>query len=469
MPDILRVTTPIINKSQQVHPNAAPDAASSFNVQNTSQVSPLQQQSSANNKNAGVLQEKDTPTLLLSLLKDPDVAVTYLQNISLLEETFQLLPANNTTVTEEIEQIYHMLMLSPEEIAPELERQQDLSTTFRGELFDFLRQVSAENPDNGSLQIALARQLKAASCLIDRRDVLDAVSNNLTYLKSGTLPGSELESRLDTLIRALQSPNAERNFPMLKGEALSLLKEMESSISYTPQQEKNLSIAIYNLSRYNTSRSYFREAMTWLRKSLSPEQRATFSRLAENFLREQTGPEKAPETPQSRVMQALTQLIQKQAEADHQSASEAAKTEKILHSLLSSPCNFTPLLHFVVPAEQNNTHAFAELWINPQSDEKDMPEGAGKGIHILLVADVEGTGRFEAEFFVYDKTLDFSLFCPPGQEDNYRAVLQAVPKALAGTEYRLGQTRLEPLERARSLMDAFKSLPYKRMGVDVRI
>ena len=469
MPDILRVMTPIVNKSQQVHPNTAPDAASSFNVQNTSQVAALQQQGSANNKNAGVLQEKDTPTLLLSLLKDPDVAVTYLQNISLLEETFQLLPANNTTVTEEIEQIYHLLLLSPEEIAPEMERQQELSTTFRGELFDFLRQISAENPENGPLQMALARQLKAASSLMNRGDVLDAVSNNLTYLKGGVLPGSELQSRLDALIDALQGPQAEQRFPQLKGEALALLKEMESSISYTPQQEKNLSIAIYNLSRYNTSRSYFREAMTWLRKSLSPEQRATFSRLAENFLREQTSGERPAAAPQSRVMQALTQLIQKQAESDHESASEAAKTEKILHSLLSSPCNFTPLLHFVVPAEQNNTHAFAELWINPQSDEKDMPEGAGKGIHILLVADVEGAGRFEAEFFVHNNTLDFSLFCPPGLEEAYRPILQAVPKALAGTEYRLGQTRLEPLERARSLMDAFKSLPYKRMGVDVRI
>ena len=101
VPDILRVTTPVVNKSQAVAPKPSADAVSSFNVQNTSQVNALRQQSQAGNQNAGVLQDKDTPTLLLSLLKDPAVAVTYLQNLSLLEETFQLLPANNTTVTEE--------------------------------------------------------------------------------------------------------------------------------------------------------------------------------------------------------------------------------------------------------------------------------------------------------------------------------------------------------------------------------
>jgi tetratricopeptide (TPR) repeat protein len=469
LPDILRVTTPVINKSQQVHPNTAPDAASSFNVQNTSQVAAMQQQGRAGNQNAGVLQDKDTPTLLLSLLKDPAVAVTYLQNISLLEETFQLLPANNTTVTEEIEQIYNMLMLSPDQIAPELECQQELATTFRGEFFDFLRKLSAEQPDNAQLQMAMARQLKAASCLMNRQDVLEAVSNNLTYLKSGVLPGSELETQLESLIEALRSPDANENFPRLKNTALAVLKQLQGNLLYTPQQEKNLSIAIYNLSRYNTSRSYFREAMGWLRRALPPEQRARFSQLAEEFLRQVSGQEPMPEKQPSRVMQALTALIQKQAEAAHESASEEAKTEKILHSLLSSPCNFTPLLHFIVPAQQDGTHAFAELWINPDSDAKDMPEGAGHGVHILLVADVEGMGRFEAEFFVHDDTLDFSLFCPPGQETNYAAVMQAVPAILSGTHYRLGQTRLEPLERPRSLMDAFKSLPYKRMGVDVRI
>ena len=467
VPDILRVTTPVVNKSQAVAPKPSADAVSSFNVQNTSQVNALRQQSQAGNQNAGVLQDKDTPTLLLSLLKDPAVAVTYLQNLSLLEETFQLLPANNTTVTEEIEQIYNNLMLASDEIAPELEVQQNLATTFQGEFFDLLREAAHEQPENIQLQLAVARQLKAANGLMNGRDVLEAVSNNLTFLKNGVIPGSETDGRLDALIRALRDPNAEQNFPRLKNMVLSTLRELEGSLLYSSPLEKNLSIAVYNLSRYSAGRSAFREAAGWLRRMLPPEQAARFSVLAEAFLKQFDG--KAAPEQTSRVMQALTELIQKRAQADSESVSEQVKTEKMLHSLLSSPCNFTPLLHYVVPAAQDGARAFAELWINPQSDAKDMPEGVDSGIHVLLVADVESAGRYEAEFFAHGNTLVVSIFCPPGQEANGEAVLRTVPAALSGTAYRPGNLRAETLENARSLMDVFKSLPYKRMGVDVKV
>ena len=42
-------------------------------------------------------------------------------------------------------------------------------------------------------------------------------------------------------------------------------------------------------------------------------------------------------------------------------------------------------------------------------------------------------------------------------------------KCAGQTGYRLGDVRVERLERSRSLMDVFRSLPYKRTGVDVKI
>ena len=47
--------------------------------------------------------------------------------------------------------------------------------------------------------------------------------------------------------------------------------------------------------------------------------------------------------------------------------------------------------------------------------------------------------------------------------------MKNLPKALKGLPYRLGNTKVEPLGKSRSLMDVFKSLPYKRVGVDVKI
>ena len=168
-------------------------------------------------------------------------------------------------------------------------------------------------------------------------------------------------------------------------------------------------------------------------------------------------------------MEALIRLIGDQAGRADRSVGDEGKLEKILHSLLSSPCNFTPLLHFILPAALQDVRAFAEIWINPRSDERDMPPGMGPGIHILLVIDAEGAGRFEAELFVHGRTVDVALYCPPGSETRFGGLHSGLAQATAGLAYRLGQVQLHPLEKPRSLMDVFKSLPYKRVGGDVRI
>ena len=41
--------------------------------------------------------------------------------------------------------------------------------------------------------------------------------------------------------------------------------------------------------------------------------------------------------------------------------------------------------------------------------------------------------------------------------------------AIQSTGYQFGEMRVDRLERPRSLMDVFRSLPYKRTGVDVKI
>ena len=92
-----------------------------------------------------------------------------------------------------------------------------------------------------------------------------------------------------------------------------------------------------------------------------------------------------------------------------------------------------------------------------------------RGLHFLLVIDVENLGRFEAEIFHHEEIVDFFLYCPPGYEEAYREMMRGLPRLFAGSPYRLGETRLEPLAKSRSLMDVFKSLPYKRVGVDVKI
>ncbi len=473
MPDILTVTTPVINQSQAVIPKPGMDPLNPFVITDPTRVVRTHNQSDLLRNNTGMDgRQNDSPVLLMNLLKDPAVAVTYLKNIFMLEETFKLLPQNNKTVTTEIEQLCQAIVVSSEHIKEELVKQEHGATGFRGELFDFLRNVSNNFREKPAVLRAVANLLKSINNISSKGDILDSVSNSLNFLKSELESNPKLAPRLETLIAKFQSDDAVRIFPELKLETLSLVKDIESSLLYSPKFAKVLSIIVYNLSRYNDSMFYFNESSFRLRQMLPPESQKVYIDLINQFsamLKNGTFPIKRNLDDNSNVMDALVKMVYSQSVSEEINLTDSSKVDNILTSLLSSPCNFTPLLHFVIPLVQNDVKAFAEIWINPNSDEKDMPEGVKEGKHFLLVIDVENVGRFEAEFFSHDNIIDFFLYCPSGYETHFEDMMRDLPSLIAKTDYKIGQTKLETLDTARSLMQVFKSLPYKRVGVDVKV
>ena len=474
MPDILKVTTPLVNKNQVVSQKTPIDPTNPFAISDASRVMRTHNQSDIAKQNTGLNGNNDAPVLLMNLLKDPAVAVTYLKNIFLLEEIFKLLPANNKTVTPEIEQIFQELIVQTKDIKKELVRQESASTQFKGGLFDFLREVSKGHKATPQVQMAIATLLKSINNLTNKSDILDAVANSLTFLRENLNPSTTVYGKIQSLIDQYRQSDAEERFPLLKEQTLAVLKEVESSLLFSPKLSKVLSIIVYNLSRYNDSNAFFNESAYRLRKVLKPEDLKEYIKRLDEFTALMRGGAYASGGPaggalESKVMDALIRLVSKQADNENLGTADAAKIDKILHSLLSSPCNFTPLLHFIVPVMYEDMKAFAEVWINPESDEKDMPEGANAGKHFLLVIDVDAIGRFEAELFVHDRIIDFHLYCPMGYDDKYQGMMDNLPSVFKKLNYKLGKTKLETLDRPRSLMDVFKSLPYKRVGVDVKI
>ena len=470
MPDFLRVSKPLVTQNQTVQAKPNVDATGAFNLQNTTKVIQTHNQSELLKQNTAFKDGSDAPTLLLNLLRDPTVTVSYLKNIFMLEELYKLLPANNKTVTNEIESIFHDLLLKPEGLTAEMQKQDFNSTAFKGALFDFLREISAGNRDNPDVQLAIARLLRSLNNMGNQRDILDSIANNLSFLRGQLSPSKSLTSKLTELIDKFRSPDAQQNFSALKFEALGLIKDIEDSILFSSNLSKTLSILIYNLSRFNDNSDYATETAFRFRQFLSPAQRQSFTELLQSYIDGKmagniTGSESDSE---SQVMESLLKLISQQIENGNNPA-DIVKMEKMLHSLLSSPCNFTPLLHFILPLQQQDMRAFAEIWINPECDEKDMPENSSQGMHLLMVIDVDDVGRFEAEFFVYNSTIDFLLFCPKGCESGYEELMKSMPKLLYGTDYHIGRTEVLTFENTRSLMDVFKSLPFRRVGVDVKI
>ncbi|MCI8649693.1 MAG: antitoxin [Anaerotruncus sp.] len=466
MADILKITTPLVNKAQAMDPKKTVEISPQFDLHNISKVVKPASQEEILQQNNGMNQEEGTSALLLNLLKDPSVTVGSLKNIFLLQEMIKLLPVNNQTFTQEIEQMFDQLLVPPDQIAQEMLRQENVSTIFKGEMFDFLREMLAQNPEQGDLRAAVVNFLKSLNYFSSREAMLDSVANSLGFLSQSLESSKTLSQQLATLAQRFRGPDAQYQFDGLKRQLLSLFSQVEDSILFSPKLAKVLSITVYNLSRYNDNTEFFQDSISQVLSQLrGDEARGRFMGYVEQFLREG-----APQDQGHTVMDVLARIIHKQAESDELMLMNSEKIEKVIRSLLSSPCNFTPLLHFVIPVQYEDLRSFAEIWINVNGQEDDRSSKKNeKSTHLLLVFDISDIGRFEMELYVRDKTIDLSLFCPAAYVRDYAGVGDDLSKSLRGLGYRFGDVMVDRLERPRSLMDVFRSLPYRRTGVDVKI
>lgn len=204
MADILRVTTPIINKNQSVEPRHNVGISTPFPMQDPSRVTQPNKQSALLQQNNGMTQE-ETSALLLKLLKDPSVTVNFLQSISSMEAMIKLLPMNNTPFTQEIEQMFAQLLVPADQIAQEMQRQEGGTTMFKGELFDLIRDAMRENPDQKELRLAAVNFLKALTMSLSRQETLGSVGNGLQYLSETIAPSKTLAGRLAELAEQFQA------------------------------------------------------------------------------------------------------------------------------------------------------------------------------------------------------------------------------------------------------------------------
>lgn len=469
MADILKITSPVIDKNQQaqVRPGSSTEATAPFEMQDVAKIAQTTAQTGILKQNTGLVKE-GSPNILENLLKDPSVTETYLKNIFMLEEIYKLLPANNRTVTDEIERLFERMLVKPDEVAQEMMAQEQASTSFRGDLFTLLRQASDELGPNSEIQPAIANLLRAINHHIGNKDIIDAVANSLSYLAEKFSSSKSLAPRLQELANRYRATDSEQNFQQLKQETLSLLQDVRNSVLFSQKLEKVVSITVYNLSRHNGNKQFLQESAIEVWRLLDFQTRGQFKALLAEYLNGADEGEKKSEAVSSKVMDTLVKLLSGEVQGKI-SPAEQGRMEKIIRSLLSSPSNFTPLLHFVIPMAYQDLNSFAEIWIDPQSQDRGERQDEEKGIHVLLVIDVETFGRFEAEVYEKNKEVDFTLYCPPMMVKAYQKFKRSVADILEPTPYYAGTIQIKELQSSRSLMEVFKTLPYRRTGVDVKI
>jgi hypothetical protein len=169
-----------------------------------------------------------------------------------------------------------------------------------------------------------------------------------------------------------------------------------------------------------------------------------------------------PPTSMSNLMDFLSKNIN---DPSLKSLSSMSRSD-IMQGLLTSPSALTPLLHYLVPINDNGFKAFGELWADPDA-EKDSASQDSK--HLFLCFDIEDVGYFELEVRTLDKKLNTSLLCPPGTENTFRSLKDSIPSIAAAAGYTADETRIGTLAKRRDLSQVFPKIKEKRSGFNVKI
>lgn len=112
------------------------------------------------------------------------------------------------------------------------------------------------------------------------------------------------------------------------------------------------------------------------------------------------------------TLDKLTDFIGKNINHEAIQSLDDFNASNLLQSLLNAPGVFTPLAHYILPLQIEDTKAFGELWVdNDENNPNNTPVGQ-KNYHLFLTFDVESIGRFEVDMYALGENINLSLLYP---------------------------------------------------------
>ncbi len=191
--------------------------------------------------------------LSVQVAKDPTLAVETLKDLLNVEVLNQALITGHTELYGKLEDLAKNLYVTPEQLVEEIQNQEQQNTMFSGhEFYDVLRDVAKTTTDPTTKEI-IGNLLKSLNFAQNKNEILGALRANMKFLSEYFSPNEKLSAKLMTLSQQWGADDAEQFFDYLKGETLSILKDVSGSLLNDDKTQMLIPLIIHNLSRYNNS------------------------------------------------------------------------------------------------------------------------------------------------------------------------------------------------------------------------
>lgn len=170
----------------------------------------------------------------------------------------------------------------------------------------------------------------------------------------------------------------------------------------------------------------------------------------------------------SSSIQALTDFVEKNINHPALKSIDSFNASNLLQSMINAPGVMTPLAHYILPVQVENTHAFGELWVDNDDESGATGSGGGKHHHLFLTFDVDNYGRFEVDVYANDNTVRLSLLHPSSFTKNVDSIINRVSRIAAGTKYSISDFQTGVLKEPHNLTQIFPKLAERRSGLNVK-
>ena len=177
----------------------------------------------------------------------------------------------------------------------------------------------------------------------------------------------------------------------------------------------------------------------------------------------------ARQTPKkSSSIEALTDFVEKNINHPALKSIDSFNASNLLQSMINAPGVMTPLAHYILPIQIENTHAFGELWVDNNDESGATGSAPGVHHHLFLTFDVDTYGRFEVDVYANDKTVRLSLLHPTSFTKNVDQIVEKVNRIAAGTKYSISDFSTGILKEPHNLTQIFPKLNERRAGLNVK-
>lgn len=372
-----------------------------------------------------------------------------------------------------IKALLNSIMLSPEQLMGSMVAQQSSATAFTGKIFDLLRNILVQNPDNPSIKNDVLNLLKFFDGYISAESTTNSITSTIDTLipKLPNHFAEALETEQQKMSTSSDQQAIKKNLNLLKNEIIPLLGKIVSSKKPINEEIRSfVMLVVHNTVRLERADiTHLMDAAESLLANFEDKD-GSLKEFAMSALVEAI--KEAP-NKKTDVIDKIVELLEKTLESEETTSYAKTVANNTLIGILSNNSTDIPIMHILLPMNFFDLNSIAEIWVDPNSNSNEQTGsssgGGTEGTRMFFTADVENVGIFEVDLFFTKEKMTISMLCPSTVMSSFENFGDVVAQIAARNGYSIDKFFIGKFEKPKKIADVFSKLKHRRVGIDVKV